>query len=196
MRRNERKKVVFVVLFVVCLLCAVCVFQRIFVVVKKRMSEEVIRILSNLCKVKSIELINSLTIFHSEGAEIKKLQNPFQIFKESLIPRVFLLSNDYKIGWVLNDAVDECMICNEPFSIIITRHHCRSCGCLACDECCSQKVRIKQLPGRTCRVCDICAAKHPDGEEWDLYQSTDIIEPLSRVETINENEAPELFSDV
>lgn len=161
------------------------------------MSEEAIGILSNLCKVKSNELVNNSTVFGLEGAEIKKLQNPFQIFKEHLIPRVFLISNEYKIGWVLNDAVDECMICNEPFTIIITRHHCRSCGCLACDECCSQKARIKQLPGRKCRVCDICAAKHPpNNEEWDLNQSTEVFETLTNEEIQAGNESSQLFSDV
>lgn len=160
------------------------------------MSEEIIGILSQLCKIKSNELMNSLTTFEIEGAEIKKLQNSFDIFKENLISRVFLISNNYKIGWVLNDCVNECMICNEPFTLLITRHHCRGCGCLACDECCSQKARIKQLPGRKCRVCDICAAKHPDGEEWDLNHTTDIIETIIRDDKLNGNETSELFSDV
>jgi hypothetical protein len=96
------------------------------------------------------------------------VKNLYDVLKETLIARVFMRNSDYKVGWVLNDASSECMICSEPFSLIYTRHHCRACGCLACNECCSQEVNIKQLPARKSRVCDVCAAKHPDGVEWDL----------------------------
>lgn len=135
--------------------------------------DEIIGILSSLCKISSKNLNlheSSPIVYGIQGAEIKKLLNPYDIYKEQYFPYVKMISGNYDVGWILNDAVNECMICYEPFTLLITRHHCRSCGCLACDECCSNKVRIKQLPGRKCRVCDICNAKHIEGEEWDLNE--------------------------
>lgn len=139
--------------------------------------DEIIGILSSICKVSSKDrppIHDTPIVYGLEGVEITKILNPYDIYQEQYLPHVKILSGNYQVGWILNDAVNECMICGEPFTLIVTRHHCRSCGCLTCDECCSNKVRIKQLPGRKCRVCDICNAKHVEGEEWDL---NDIHEP-------------------
>jgi hypothetical protein len=133
---------------------------------------EMIGVLSSLCKLKTTDLEENPTaseaIEEGEGVVIRKIQNPLEIYKEHLMYCVAMKGGDYQVGWILNDAVSECMICGEPFTLLVTRHHCRSCGCLTCDECCTQRVRISQLPGRKCRVCDLCGVKHVDGEEWDL----------------------------
>jgi hypothetical protein len=179
--------------------------------------DEIIGILSSLCKVSSKEILQDSTpggqgsdsvVYGMEGAEIRKVPNSYDIYRETSLPRVFMTSGIYKIGWVLNDAVAECMICAEPFTFLITRHHCRSCGCLACDECCTQRVKILQLPGRKCRVCDLCGVKHVDGEEWDLNddrrneaqippEETKNLSSGEEKEGIGEgNPTTDLFSDV
>jgi hypothetical protein len=180
--------------------------------------DEIIGILSSLCKVSSKDILQESTlggtgpntvVYASEGAEIRKVPNSYDIYKETLLPRVSMTSGNYRIGWVLNDAVTECMICSEPFTFLITRHHCRSCGCLACDECCTQRVKIKQLPGRKCRVCDLCGVKHVDGEEWDLNENRGIESQVflqteesnlksgdEKIEIRESNHTANLFSDV
>ena len=132
-------------------------------------SAEICHTLSSLCKVSSDGIPPSDTVVYGmEGAEIRHVLYPQNIFKEIKYCRVFIRHSDYKVGWVLNDAVHNCMLCHEPFGILLTRHHCRACGCIACTECCSQKVSIKQLPGIESRVCDVCAAKHSPDEVWDV----------------------------
>jgi len=62
-----------------------------------------------------------------------------------------------KTFWKLDDAVPECMMCNEKFSTFLRRHHCRSCGKVACGNCSSKKLPLPRLgyPNPE-RVCDPC----------------------------------------
>jgi hypothetical protein len=125
--------------------------------------------LSSLCKVNSDGIPPTETVVYGlQGAEIRHVIDAQNIFKETKYCRVFLRYGNYRVGWVLNDSTSECMLCKEPFGIIGARHHCRACGCIACSECCSERALIKQLPGVECRVCDVCAAKHPPAVVWDL----------------------------
>ena len=146
-------------------------------------SQESCEALSSLCKVSSEGIpINETVVYGIEGAEIKHVPYTQNIFKDVSYCRVFLRYGDYKVGWVLNDAVDACMLCQESFGIgigldhfgvVVSRHHCRACGCIACGECCAEKVKIRQLPGLDARVCDACAAKHPPDIVWDLVAEMD-----------------------
>lgn len=130
---------------------------------------EMCEVLSSLCKVSSEGIPLSETVVYGlQGAEIRHVTDYQNIFKETKYCRVFLRYGSYRIGWVLNDATQDCMLCKEAFSLMVSRHHCRACGYIACNECCSERALIKQLSGLESRVCDICAAKHPSGEVWDL----------------------------
>ncbi len=44
--------------------------------------------------------------------------------------------------WQADDAAPNCPHCGEAFNISRWRHHCRGCGQVFCDKCCSQKKRI------------------------------------------------------
>ena len=47
-------------------------------------------------------------------------------------------SGEYaEVGWILDNEVDNCMICLKEFKSIFggTRHHCRGCGNLICSTC-------------------------------------------------------------
>lgn len=169
-------------------------------------ADEIIGILSSLSKVSSKDLFpSSLTddpgsggshgpiVFGSEGALIRKVLNSYDLYKETLLPRVFMVSGDYQIGWVLNDAVAACMVCEEPFTLLIPRHHCRSCGCLVCHECSPQRVPILQLSSnKRYRVCDLCAVKHLDHEVWDLNDKND---DCGIAEDGKENETGEVMEE-
>ena len=51
------------------------------------------------------------------------------------------------IKWITDNAYNNCMLCQLPFSFNWRRHHCRLCGSLLCEACC---------PEAEPRVCIIC----------------------------------------
>ena len=59
--------------------------------------------------------------------------------------------------WVPDDdaAAAECKGCASPFSLIVRRHHCRSCGDVFCNACSSKRMSLAWE--RNARVCDMCA---------------------------------------
>ena len=63
----------------------------------------------------------------------------------------------YAVGWVLDDESTNCMRCNAMFGTLLRKHHCRVCGYVICNRCCSQKrVSIPALKGHEefSRQCD------------------------------------------
>uniref|UniRef100_A0A2M4AAI8 Putative smad anchor for receptor activation n=3 Tax=Anopheles triannulatus TaxID=58253 RepID=A0A2M4AAI8_9DIPT len=60
--------------------------------------------------------------------------------------------------WVPDNATKFCMQCNQKFSVIKRRHHCRACGQLLCSTCCCLKAKLAYLgdaEGRICLECDV-----------------------------------------
>jgi hypothetical protein len=114
-------------------------------------------------------------VYGIDGAVIKK-EKGFKKHYTGNIGRVYLQEHlesedGYKVGWVLNDAFPDCMVCGESFEVLHRRHHCRGCGCLVCAECSRDKANIRQLsenPKITWRVCDLCTCQHPPNAMWDL----------------------------
>jgi hypothetical protein len=65
---------------------------------------------------------------------------------------------DDGVGWILNECIDKCMICNVTFDAFCWKHHCRACGNVVCDNCSATTVQIVELS--EChfqRSCDWCA---------------------------------------
>jgi hypothetical protein len=66
--------------------------------------------------------------------------------------------------WQADDSTTVCMQCGKEFGTFRWRHHCRGCGRVLCDGCCSQKKRIAwpvAMPGKpretdTVRLCAAC----------------------------------------
>lgn len=44
--------------------------------------------------------------------------------------------------WQPDAGVDECPICNRPFTWMFRRHHCRKCGRVVCNECSPHRITI------------------------------------------------------
>ncbi|XP_062564915.1 zinc finger FYVE domain-containing protein 9 [Armigeres subalbatus] len=58
--------------------------------------------------------------------------------------------------WVPDNAANSCMQCNQKFSLIKRRHHCRACGQLLCSSCCCLKAKLEYLGDVEARVCISC----------------------------------------
>ncbi|KAI9206590.1 uncharacterized protein BJ171DRAFT_579571 [Polychytrium aggregatum] len=60
-----------------------------------------------------------------------------------------------------DNAASECQRCAQKFTILKRRHHCRKCGDIFCNDCCSMAMRLDQDgnhndAGVMCRVCVFC----------------------------------------
>lgn len=150
-----------------------------------------IETLQQLSKVKSGNLQgDGIVTYGLHGAEIRghpnSLNNNRSIRHLEYIHRVYMKHGAYRIGWIIDDQIHNCMICDLTFSIVERRHHCRACGNVICNGCSLQRAAIKQLStsengngilDKEHRVCDICASKHFLNELWDLNISDDSREP-------------------
>lgn len=60
--------------------------------------------------------------------------------------------------WIPDNMALFCMQCNQKFSFIKRRHHCRACGQVLCSTCCSLKAKLEymgEVETRICIQCDI-----------------------------------------
>lgn len=57
--------------------------------------------------------------------------------------------------WIPDSMTNQCMHCDQKFSLIKRRHHCRACGLLLCSNCCNEKffLHYLQAEGRICQPC-------------------------------------------
>ncbi|KAG5671509.1 hypothetical protein PVAND_001703 [Polypedilum vanderplanki] len=57
--------------------------------------------------------------------------------------------------WIPDEMTNACMQCDQKFSLIKRRHHCRACGLLLCSSCCNEKFYLYYLKseGRICKPC-------------------------------------------
>uniref|UniRef100_A0A182JP00 FYVE-type domain-containing protein n=1 Tax=Anopheles christyi TaxID=43041 RepID=A0A182JP00_9DIPT len=58
--------------------------------------------------------------------------------------------------WVPDNSTKFCMQCNQKFSVIKRRHHCRACGQVLCSSCCCLKAKLEYLGDVEARVCIEC----------------------------------------
>lgn len=64
--------------------------------------------------------------------------------------------------WLPDSAASACMLCNVRFHpIMCSRHHCRFCGGIFCNECSKGRslLPIKFRSGNPQRVCDVCCVR-------------------------------------
>lgn len=73
--------------------------------------------------------------------------------------RIFYEENNFmnisKIGWVLIQDIDKCMICSVDFINSKTKYHCHACGNIICSSCCQFDACIEGTltPGIACHQC-------------------------------------------
>eukprot|EP01091_Cochliopodium_minus_P014035 TRINITY_DN4685_c0_g1_i3.p1 TRINITY_DN4685_c0_g1~~TRINITY_DN4685_c0_g1_i3.p1 ORF type:complete len:516 (-),score=158.33 TRINITY_DN4685_c0_g1_i3:290-1633(-) len=73
--------------------------------------------------------------------------------------------------WIEDSKVSSCTLCNQQFSIIKRRHHCRKCGNIFCYVCSSKRMWMEKLK-REERVCNSCFKEEND-EDIDVSQKND-----------------------
>ncbi|XP_072165513.1 uncharacterized protein [Diadema setosum] len=62
-----------------------------------------------------------------------------------------------KAKWVSDEEATFCIACNQKFTQLRRKHHCRMCGRVLCSKCCKEKVPLPQLGLQDPeRVCDLC----------------------------------------
>uniref|UniRef100_A0A5S6QBR0 FYVE-type domain-containing protein n=1 Tax=Trichuris muris TaxID=70415 RepID=A0A5S6QBR0_TRIMR len=72
--------------------------------------------------------------------------------------------------WVPDDEWRVCMQCENHFTLIKRRHHCRACGRVLCSDCCNMRAKLPYMDGKTARVCQQCAC---------ILNQEDVNEPVS-----------------
>eukprot|EP01063_Lacrimia_lanifica_P018407 TRINITY_DN25328_c0_g1_i1.p1 TRINITY_DN25328_c0_g1~~TRINITY_DN25328_c0_g1_i1.p1 ORF type:complete len:201 (+),score=44.41 TRINITY_DN25328_c0_g1_i1:65-667(+) len=65
-------------------------------------------------------------------------------------------------NWIADDAAYDCAICAEPFTVLLRRHHCRSCGCVCCKRCVRKEKGLENLGYRSAvKQCKHCIVHAP-----------------------------------
>ncbi|XP_075229394.1 smad anchor for receptor activation isoform X2 [Lycorma delicatula] len=57
--------------------------------------------------------------------------------------------------WVPDSEALTCMQCQQRFTLVKRRHHCRACGQVLCSKCCCMKTKLVFMEGEA-RVCQPC----------------------------------------
>ena len=84
--------------------------------------------------------------------------------KTRTIRKAYMIDHRYKIGWVVDWDINNCMVCSAAFGWWLGRpkHHCRACGILVCHAC---SPYITTVPGINefggSRVCINCFGLKP-----------------------------------
>ena len=63
--------------------------------------------------------------------------------------------NEKTRRWVDDESVNTCQQCQEPFTMMVRRHHCRKCGGIFCYTCSSFTLVLpsSNKPQRVCQPC-------------------------------------------
>jgi hypothetical protein len=89
------------------------------------------------------------TKLHSEELRLK--------CGKAIVQRLVLISGNYKVAWVCDVDITNCMRCNRRFDLFTRKHHCRLCGYIVCAKCSEHRLAISLLdePGgsKTCTEC-------------------------------------------
>jgi len=90
-----------------------------------------------------------------ENSLSKQEEENIKLFKDR--EDLLVLQSKYKLTWVPDDFVNECLNCNTKFTVTSRKHHCRLCGRIYCGKCADKKAPIPSLGYKDeVRVCDKC----------------------------------------
>lgn len=81
-----------------------------------------------------------------EAIANKKLTQPNVKYREAPI-------------WKPDSETNNCSGCGCQLSFFVRKHHCRGCGGIFCSDCLSNKIIIKNISQKPCKVCAACFAR-------------------------------------
>lgn len=81
--------------------------------------------------------------------------------KAMMDPHKVDLSKPGRENWVPDNVVSSCKECNVSFGWLTRKHHCRSCGCIFCDNCTKYRIEVERShyaagEEKRRRVCAAC----------------------------------------
>lgn len=76
--------------------------------------------------------------------------------------------------WIPDNMTMFCMQCNQKFSFIKRRHHCRACGQVLCSTCCSLKAKLEYMGDVEARICVQCDLLLNNGDLEQDYAASGI----------------------
>jgi len=102
----------------------------------------------------------SFLAFAETESERDNWVNAIQMAIDELRVRQEQESGEIAPLWTPDAAVLTCQKCHVAFSLIVRRHHCRSCGAALCDVCSNNKCMVSHVDAdREVRVCVECFEK-------------------------------------
>ncbi|ESO95488.1 hypothetical protein LOTGIDRAFT_117073 [Lottia gigantea] len=82
------------------------------------------------------------------GVMASAIEYPLDILKDSARP-------DY---WIPDEKINNCCVCKKDFDLLLSKHHCRSCGNGVCDYCSPNRLSVPirgwDYPVRVCKNCE------------------------------------------
>ncbi|XP_054274611.1 zinc finger FYVE domain-containing protein 9-like [Macrosteles quadrilineatus] len=108
----------------------------------------------------SLELPKKITVEAAEPQSPPLLSPPLSPPITGQLAREFG-PEDRRLGkippfWVPDTDALSCMQCQQKFTVIKRRHHCRACGQVLCYKCCCNKARLEYMNFTEARVCHPC----------------------------------------
>jgi hypothetical protein len=67
--------------------------------------------------------------------------------------------NPKSIPWMLDEETNTCCVCNNKFSVLARRHHCRNCGMVVCSKCSPKVSNVDSFGPKPQRVCAKCVPR-------------------------------------
>lgn len=92
--------------------------------------------------------------------------------------------------WVNSQLVTNCAECNEKFTVLKRKHHCRQCGLVICSKCSPERIIINDVSVRICQSCsdDVSVRGFPSNSiSSNDYITLCIICQQSNTDKINNN---------
>lgn len=116
--------------------------------------------------------------------EIIEVQVGENIYK---VRSVFLPAHQYKVGWIVDCDLQECMMCTLPFSWTRARVHCRACGSLLCQKCSPFSTTVPCFEEKKgSRVCTNCFGLRVDVRVAPIHRSNLVLNSPNNKDSRNQ----------
>jgi len=112
--------------------------------------------------ISEIEEVLPASVDVQEESNVASVMSGFSQGDDSLLEPYSSLTEDERLlgvlkpVWIPDEEAPQCMNCSQRFTVIRRRHHCRACGRVLCNNCCSSRARLEYMESTETRVCLPC----------------------------------------